>query len=42
MTTESDTKPVMDYIKASLPLLSADELAETAEAVLKEARKRNA
>ena len=40
MSSESNTKPVMDYIKASLPLLSVDELAEAASAVLKEVRKR--
>lgn len=40
MTLESDKAPVMAYIKASLPLLTVDELEEAADAVLKEVNER--
>ena len=40
MTLESDKAPIMAYIKASLPLLTVDELEEAADAVLNEVNKR--
>ena len=40
MSSESGTKPVMDYIKASLPILTNEDLAAAANAVLKEVEKR--
>ena len=38
--TATSEKAVLDYIKASLPILSDDALEETADAILKEAKKR--
>lgn len=41
MSTDTENeKAVMAYIKASLPILSVDGLEETADAVLKEVKKR--
>ena len=40
MSVESDKSAVMAYIKASLPILSNEELEAAADAVLEEVKKR--